>query len=201
MVNCVEPDHFQIINGAVLPQPWMQWRRVVSGEAASVERSFPPTGGGNKNELLQSIRLSWTNDSPIYQYVYGMVTRGGVRMTFQARTRAYLVSSHGYDVGSLTMYDVSKVGTGMTLGKEGLFANNQFGVSECRQNSRTVPLLPTYTGWFQLAPGLTVSAGFDLRFISDFWESETIDGGLTGTEASLVTGGSRVDLYAIPFIP
>jgi len=81
-------DHFDLAP-VVTVQDWLQQRLVADGEAASAVRTYSPTGGGNKNDLLQSMVVSWTNDTPITQTVMGMVTRGGSTVALQARSRGF----------------------------------------------------------------------------------------------------------------
>ncbi len=93
---CFDERHFIEIDGALRPAPWMQWRHVASVGAKGKSVSYGVTGGGNKDELLQSLKTGWVNDSPIDQQVYGLITRGGQRVTLQARSRGGLVLRSGY---------------------------------------------------------------------------------------------------------
>lgn len=201
MTAPVYANHFLSTGGVITPQPWMQYRCVASWTLPGQEQSFNVTGS-NRDDDIHTVTVSWTNDTPIDQWVWGEVTRGGCRVTLQARTRAYLKLLHaaaeGTDAGEPV--EVSRMGAGMTLGREGLFANNQFGVIEYRQNARTMPLLPQNPNRHRLAPGITYSALAELRFVSDFWETSAIDGGNSGTECSYVSGDTRIDLFAIPVL-
>lgn len=162
------------------------------------------SAGGNKNDLLHKLQYSWTNGSPIAQDVYGLITRGGARVSLQPRSRGGLVLRSGYakhasDPGTLT--DSSMFGVGADLGRGGtLSLGTTFGIAEQRMNSCTIPLAPERTGWLRLAPGETITAALELRFISEFWENTTIDGGDTGSESSYTTGATRLDLFAVPVI-
>lgn len=251
---CVDSDHFGVDDdGAIYPQPWMQWRNVGSVAAASKSGSYGVTtsssssgggGGGtaifgdlgglfgglfdslpdlfggatsilggassgdsaagNKNDLLHSLQLSWTNTSPIDQQVYGMITRGGGRVALQARSRGGLVCSSGYqqhvsDPGPLAVASMLAVGADMARGGT-LATGTTFCVIEARQNSLTFPLAPERCGWWQLPPGETLTAKVELRFVSEFWENTTIDGGDSGSESGYETGDTRLDLFAVPVI-
>lgn len=167
------------------------------GQAASA--------AGNKNDLLHSLQLAWTNNSPVAQDVYGLITRGGCRVTLQARSRGALVLSSGYklnapgDAGALV--PCSMVGCGADMARSGTLATGtSFGIIEERMNSVTIPLAPERTGWARLEPGETITARAELRFISEFWENSSIDGGTSGAESSYETGGTRLDLFAVPVI-
>ena len=243
---CVDPNHFYVTDeGAIAPQPWMQWRHVggvvattktgsygvtlssgssnifgsisalfgsladsVAGifGASSILKGLAPSvsAAGNKNDLLHALQLSWTNDSPIDQWVYGKITRGGARVTLQARSRGGLLLSSGYrehvsDAGALT--PCSMHGCGADMGRGGTLA---LGTTVCiieeRANSTTIPLAPERAGWHKLAPGATFTARVELRFISEFWENTSIDGGDSGLESSFETGDTRLDLFAVPVI-
>ncbi|QGH80042.1 hypothetical protein SEA_NHAGOS_31 [Gordonia phage NHagos] len=200
---CVDPEHFDATDGEISPQPWTQYRHIATTEALSKAGSYPVAGGGAKNDLLQTLQVSWTNSSPLDQLVYGLVTRGGAVLALQARSRGYLVMSHGIAVGAGTppVEEVSRFGVGLDVGSGGTFGTNtKYGVIEQRQNSRTLPLMPQQAGWLRLAPGDTVTARVELRFRSDFWETQAITDGEQGSESSYVTGDTRLDLYAVPVL-
>lgn len=201
-MTCVDPTHFALVDGVISPQPWMQFRHVASTAALSKSGTYGVAGGGNKNDLLHSIRAAWENDTPIPQWCYGLVTRGGARVTLQARSRAYLVQFHGYEVNSEPgVFPVSQFGTGADIGVSGLLSiGTGFCVVENRQTSVTMPLFPQIAGWTRLEPGDEFIGRVDLRFMSEFWENTAIDGGDQGTESSYVSGDTRLDLFAVPII-
>ncbi|QGH75288.1 hypothetical protein I5G61_gp40 [Mycobacterium phage Quesadilla] len=167
------------------------------GQAAS--------SAGNKNDLLHSLQLEWVNNSPVPQEVYGLITRGGCRVTLQARSRGALVLSSGYklnapgDAGALV--PCSMVGCGADQARSGTLAlGTSFCVIEERMNAVTIPLAPERAGWARLEPGQRITARVELRFVSEFWENTSIDGGTSGTESSYETGGTRLDLFAVPVL-
>lgn len=91
-------DHFSVDDDAIAPQPWMQLRNVGTVSTPAVAKSYDVDDGNAKNEVVQNITAAWTNNSPVTQLVYGMVTRGGSQVTLQVRTRAYLKTFHGVQV-------------------------------------------------------------------------------------------------------
>lgn len=197
------PPHFSIVDDAISPQPWMQLREVARAEVASVAKSYDTSDGVAKNDLLQTVVVDWTNNSPVAQLVYGMVTRGGAQVTLQTRSRGYLLASHGVLVGAGTvaMVETSRFGTGGDVGKGGLLATSSaFSVADVRSNSSTMPLLPASDGMWVVAPGATIHGRVELRFKSEFWENGNIDGGDTGTESKVVSGGTLLQLLAIPAV-
>lgn len=198
-------DHFAVAGEALGPQPWMQLRLVASDEAEAVSRSYDTVGGFNKSELLQELLVSWTNDTPITQSVYGLVTRGGSQVTLQARSRGYLSMGHAVDfitgdgAPSFDLVEVSKGGVGSDLGNSGLLAlGGAFGISELRQNSVTMPFMPHLTGWWTVAPGDTIHGIVQVYFVSEFWENTILDGGDSDTESRVVAGDLRLDIFAVP---
>ncbi|SHV92443.1 Uncharacterised protein [Mycobacteroides abscessus subsp. abscessus] len=201
-------EHFGIVGDAIAPQPWMQMRHLKGAEVPSVSKSYDTSGGGNKNDAVHAVVVSWTNNTPIPQSVYGMVTREGAQVTLQARSRGYLLTLHGRDITataavptSWDMAEVSKFGIGGDIGKGGILAlGTGFGVSEIRQNSASIPLMPHWTGWSIVAPGQTFHGRVEVRFRTDFWENTSIDGGDQNTESGFISGGTRLDLYATPVI-
>lgn len=201
---CVDPNHFAVDpdTGGIYPQPWMQWRQVATTLQLSKSGSYVTSGGGNKNDPLHSLAASWTNDSPINQMVYGMVTRGGVTMVLTARSRAYLLMAHGFAVNaSPVLVPVSQVGLGYDIGLGGVLAAGPgYCVGEIRQPAISMPLSPQITGWTNLGAGATYNAAVTINYVSDNWESGTISGGSSGTESSYITGDTRLDLFAIPVI-
>lgn len=203
-------EHFTFTDG-VAPQNWLQQRLVDSGEALSVVRNYPPTGGGNKNDLLQSVVVSWTNDTPIVQHVMGMVTRGGSTVSLQARSRGFLSAAHAYEItdtplplpapSAYSMLEVSRSGIGMDVGLGGLLAlGTGFAIAEKRQPSTTIPFMPHAPGMIRVEPGQTLHARVDVRFISEFWENTAIDGGAASTSSYIISGDTRIDLWAFPAI-
>ncbi|UJE15686.1 hypothetical protein SEA_LIGMA_31 [Gordonia phage Ligma] len=201
-MTCVEPNHFDATDGVVSPQPWTQWRQVRSEVALSVSGSYPPNGGGAKNDLLQVAQFTWTNNSPIAQRVYGLVTRGGAYVALQARSRAYLVMRHGLAAGAGTppTTEVSRFGGGVDVGLAGTLGNQvPYAVFEQRQSSRTLPLMPQQAGWTEVAPAASITARVELRFVSDFWESQAMVGD-EGSESGYITGDTRLDLFAVPVL-
>ena len=177
---------------------------IFGGSSLVSKTGATASAAGNKNDLLHSLKLGWTNNSPIDQWVYGLISRGGARVTLQARSRAGLVVRSGYakslgDAGPLT--DSSMLAVGADIGRGGTMAlGTSFCVMEERMNSCTFPLAPERTGWLRLAPGESIAAAVELRFISDFWENGTVDGGDAGSESSYETGDTRLDLFALPVI-
>lgn len=155
----------------------------------------------NKNDLLQTLTVRWTNITPIDQWVYGLITRGGCRVTLQARSRGYIVVSSGYNEGLTpgNLEIASVMGCGMDIGLGGVLAiGTSFGIIEERMNAVTIPLAPERCGWYRLAPGKTFTGSVQVRFVTEFWEDGQIDGGSGETESSFDTGDLRLDLFACP---
>ncbi|WP_166905903.1 hypothetical protein [Mycobacterium sp. DL440] len=199
-------DHFLILDEAIEPQPWTQYRILATKTAPSVSRTYDTSGGSNKDELVHTVDVQWTNNTPVPQQVYGMVTRGGSQVTLQARSRGYLQMLHGADKlstptppSSFDMIEVSRFGCGMDTGKGGILAvGTGFAVHEVRQNSITAPFMPHSVGWETIAPGETFFGRVQIRFKSDYWEATIIDGGDQNTESLFISGDTRVDLYGVP---
>lgn len=203
-MSTAHPDHFTVVDDtAIGPQPWMQLRPVATSTAPSVSKSYDPSGGGNKDEPVHAVQTSWTNTTPINQWVYGMVTRDGASVTLQARSRGYLVMRHGYEINAdglnIAMTEVSRHGTGIDIGKAGvLAAGTGFGVARFHMHSGTAPFMPHRTGMWLLEPGDTFHARVDLRFKTEYWETTVIDGGDEGSESGFISGDTQIDLYALP---
>jgi hypothetical protein len=202
------PEHFSQVDGVIAPQPWMQMRAVARSSTPSISRSFGVSGGGSKNELLQSITTSWTNNTPLAQWVYGIVHQGGSAVSLQSRSRAYLSVSHAMKVEltpkaivAADLVEVSRFGGGADIGTGGLLGiGTAYGIHEVRVHSTSVPLMPQLTGWKLVQPSQTVSAQVDCRFISDFWENNSVDGGNANSASTALAGELAVDLFAIPQI-
>lgn len=198
-----DDKHFSIVGDAIGPQPWMQYRNVATVTAESVSKSYGVTGGGNKNDPIHDIDIEWTNTTPITQWVYGMVTRGGASVALQARSRGFLLQKHAVDVttskpSSFDMVEASRFGIGGDYGKGGILAiGTGFAMSEIRQNSNSIPLAPEKVGWWSVDPGETFYGRVELSFVTLFWENTLIDGGDAGTESTIISGDTRVDLYAV----
>lgn len=202
MTAPVDPDHFSSVLGVIQPQPWMQYRWVATGKAVAVNKSFNVIGSA-RDDLVHTANAIWKNNTPINQYVYGLVTRGGCRVALQARTKAYLKLSHAAAVNDSSpgdLVEVSKMGCGMELGRDGALATDAFGIIEVRQSTVTMPLMPKRINWTKVEPQETFRAKIELRWVSEFWENTSIDGGNSGSESSYSSGDTRIDLFAIPII-
>lgn len=199
---CVNPDHFDATDGVISPQPWMQWRHITTDERVSATGTYPVSGGGVKNNLLQSLTSTWTNNSPVAQDVYGLLTRGGSTMILTARSRANLVTKTSLVAGAVAgaAVELSRFGCGLDRGLAGLVGNEAaFGVIELQQGERTMLVTPSLTvPSLAVAPGQSITAAVEIWFTSDNWESATINGGEEGAESRYVTGETRLDLFAYP---
>jgi hypothetical protein len=199
------PEHFSQVNGVIAPQPWMQLRRVATTSTASVAKSYDPQGGATKNEVYQTITVDWTNNTPLTQYVYGLVHQGGCAVSLQARSRGYIQVNHGFEVGPApkapALTEVSRFGGGVDMGMGGLLAfGTDYGIHSVRSHSTSVPLMPQLTGWKAVQPGQRATATVEVRFVSEFWENTTITGGKANTDCTVLAGELGLDLFAVPQI-
>jgi hypothetical protein len=202
------PDHFSTVDGALAPQPWMQLRRVADTATPAVSRTYGASGGQAKNEILQTVTATWTNHTPLTQYVYGFVHQGGCAVSLHSRSRGYIRVSHGYTSGltpkatpTMTLTEVSRFGGGADVGMGGLLAiGSAYGIHEVRSHSTSVPLMPHLTGWKALKPSETITATAEVRFVSEFWENTSIDGGTANTNSTVIAGDLGLDLWAVPQI-
>lgn len=201
-------DHFDVIDGVLTPKPYMQHRPVARVTAPSVSKPYSPSGGGNKNDLVHTALVSWTNSSPEAQWVNGRVTRGGHPVGLQARSRGFLADYHGFLIsptkpadGAYDMLEVSRSGIGMDAGRGGLLANGTgFGVARKREAATTAPFMPHAPGRIRVAAGETVWCRVDVRFRTEFWETTSIDGGSSSTESGFTSGDTTIELWAAPAI-
>mgnify|MGYP002715276934 CR=1 FL=1 len=197
------PDHFSVIDGAVSPQPWMQLRVVKTAEANAVTKTYDPSDGIARNEVLQSVSIDWTNNSPVTQLVYGKIQRGGCRVTLQPRSRAYQMMRNGVTIGAgtVSMIEVDRFGGGADVGKGGLLAiGANYATHEVRINSSVTTFMAQYAGQYIVPPGQTIHFKADVTFKSEFWENTNIDGSDSGTESSTHAGDLRLDMFAMPKI-
>lgn len=213
---CVDPMHFQVdSDGSIAPQPWMQYRQVATNSAPGRSGSYAPTitTQANKNDLLQDVTTAWTNDSPLPQWVYGMITTGGSRVTLQARSRGALTMVSGYQEGTPTpgangvpgvvspMVACAVHGCGADMSLGGVLASGvAYGVMEVRLNAASFALAPERAGWHKLAPGATFTGQVQRYFTSDYWETTSVEGGSLDLESDYLAGPLRLDLFAIPVL-
>ena len=203
-MTTTEPNHFQVTEETVVaPQPWMQMQHVAGVHVEAKAKSFDPTSGFNKAETLQVLETSITNTAPVRQWVYGLVTRGGSRVTLTCRSRGYISTRHAMVITSETpaynMIEVSRFGCGSDVGAGGILKiGGEYAINELRQNTVTMPFMPHQTKWFMLEPGETLHAKIDTRFISERWENSLINGGDGDTESTVVAGDLRLDLFSVP---
>lgn len=203
-VACADPDHFYMVGGDLTLQPWMQHRQVATASyeaslynySTKPGRAFATEDDLNKNETVSRVVCQWVNLSPINHWVYGVITRGGIRVTLTARTRGYLQLNSGMAVGHAlpALTESSRVGIG------GDQSAGVYCVAEIRQNSRSMPLAPEITGWTLVQPGQEVTAEAEVKFISEFWENTAINGGTVETMSGFSGGELKLDLFAVPVI-
>jgi hypothetical protein len=200
-------DHFAVLDGVISPQPWAQYRLVVDEQVPASTRTYGTGGTTNKHEALQAVQTHWTNNSPIDQYVYGMVSHGGSQVTLQGDTRGYIIESHGYWKGDAPpagngMVEVSRFGTGITRSDPTvgsvIDATNKatFAIGDVRNNSNTVPFLPATTGWTVVKPGEKFNARVETLFHTEVWD----DMYGNGPQNVVRAGELSISLYAIPVI-
>lgn len=198
---CIDEDHFQIIDGDLTPQPYMQWRHVVTTSAASI-LAYYDVNGGNQAQDLFELQAAWTNPDPLSMSVYGLLTRGGSTVTTTARTRLYIETYYGEASGTAPADPTAstlhgRMGNGLDLGTLSAGANSNYGVMQTRQAERSSLIGTTAT----LTTGQTYKLRVRLRTDANFWETLVIDGGESESELSILTGATRLDLFAIPVIP
>jgi hypothetical protein len=199
------PDHFSQVDGVIAPQPWMQLRRVATTATPSVAKTYDPQGGKAKNEVYQTVSAEWVNNTPLTQWVYGLVHHGGSAVSLQARSRGYLQTNHGFAVGPApkapSLVEVSRFGGGVDMGMGGLLATGtDYAIHSVRSHSTSVPLMPQLTGWKAVQPGEKATATVEVRFISEFWENTQITGGKANTDCTVLAGELGLDLFAVPQI-
>jgi len=158
--------------------------------------------------VYQTLTVAWSNNSPISQYVYGLVHQGGSAVALQARSRGYLRTSHSLSVmtnpkaAAPSPYtEVSRFGGGSDIGVGGLLGiGTDFAIHEVRSHSSTVYLMPHITGWTEVQPGQTITASVEVRFVSEKWESTTITNGKDNTDCTVLAGELGIDLWAVPLV-
>ena len=179
----------------------MQWRHVATNQAASVSASYDVNGGNQAADLFE-LQVAWTNPDPLSMSVYGLLTRGGSTVTTTARTRLYIETYYG-EASGLAPADPTastlhgRMGNGLDVGTVSGGANSNYGVLQTRQAERTSLIGTTAT----VATGQSYKLRVRLRVDAGFWETLTIDGGESEAELSILTGITRLDLFAIPVIP
>lgn len=194
---------FDVLDGIAAPHPWTQERKVASAVAPAVSAAYDPSNGAAKDERLQAVQTSWTNTTPVTQSVHGWVTKGGSQTHLQCRSRGYLTTAHGYEVGGsgvdIPVTEISRAGGGTDVGLGGLLnLGGAFGVHRRYLPSATVPFMPHLTGAIPVAPGQTIHARAEVGFRSDYWENTQIDGGDADTESRIIAGELRLELWATP---
>lgn len=196
---CINTQQFQMVGGTHLqPQDYMQWRHVATSLLDSNTYSYTAAGADPEADLVQH-QVQWTNTSPISQLVYCMITRGATRVVTQARSLAHLDTYFAVTQGAAPA-DPNPI-PGTLIGAFGNGSNIDvatgalFLITETRTAEHTYPIGSTVT----LPAGHTYKLRIRLRWATDFWET-SVEGGLSETESSLVTGATRLDLFSIPVI-
>lgn len=198
-------DHFILAGDTLTPGPWMQQRRVATTNIEAVSRKYGVTGGQPKNDKLQTATVTWTNNSPMPQQVFGTVCHGSQHVNLQARSRGYIAASHGLSIGQgqtkPTIVEVSRIGGGGDIGQGGILGvGTGYGVHRLHHPPTTIPLCPQLTGLAIVQPGQTITATVETKFISEYWESVPIDRGDSDTTSNIYSGQIDLHLYATPLI-
>lgn len=200
----IDTNHFRYgPDGEIYPQPWMQLRPVAAKTIAAKSGNYAVSGGSNKNDLVQTLQVAWTNDTPLDALIAAETTRGGTKVTLQATSQGGLVYQHGRSVvpGPITLTDASMLAVGLNVGRGGtLGTNTALGITEVRQPSVTMKHCPELTGLVRLAPGATFTARVDCRFVTSIWEAGDPSGGSAGSESTYTAGDLTIELYALPYL-
>lgn len=190
---CIDEDHFQVIDGELTPQPYMQWRHVATNFAATVQNSYDINAGNQAADLFQ-LQVAWTNPDPLSMHVYGLLTRGGTTVTSNPRNRPYVETYFGAASGVAPADPTASTLFGrMGNGAEGTPGAAAYLNLQTRQAERTSVIGSTVL----LAPGEQYKLRVRLRFDAAFWETTTIPNEAE-TEMSIITGATQLDLYAYP---
>lgn len=198
---CINSSHFAVDgDGALSPQPYTQWRHVATNSANSIQQAYN-TNGGNQAADLVNFQASWTNPGPLPMKCYAMVTRGGATVKTGARTRAYIETYYGL-VGGTAPADptpstlLGRFGSGVDGGTQSGYA--RWATTEVRQAEHTL-MLGAFT---TINTGQTIKARVRLRWDAAFWETlPYLIAGASEAELSVMTGATRIDIYAIPVLP
>lgn len=202
---CIDPNHFAVNgDGALSPQPYTQWRHVATNSAGSIQKSYL-TNAGNQAEDLVNFQVSWTNPGPLSMSVYALVTRGGSTVKTGARTRAYIEMYYGQangvapaDPTASTL--LGRTGSGIDGGHQVVSGTDyaRWATTEVRQAEHSLLVGPFTT----LVTGRTLKTRVRLRWDAAFWETLPYNiAGSSEAELSVMTGATRLDLYAIPLLP
>lgn len=197
---CINEDQFEMVDGTHLqPLPWMQWRHVATAEQASQSLSLDPDAGSGQASDLFTLLVAYTNVDPISMNVYGLVTRGGSVLSCSARNILYLEQYYGAVVGvapadPATSTLISRFGTGSDTGLTSSQPN--LSVAETRAGERAALVGTTVV----VAPGETYKVRVRLRMDGSIWETVSTHPSMTESEITVITGATRLDLFAFPVL-
>lgn len=202
--DCVSSDDFAVDgDGAVYPRSQGQWRHVATNQAASLQTSYVLNGGSQAADLLQ-LQVAWTNTDANTMKVYGLLTRGGSIVTTEPRNRLYIETYLGAASGvspadptASTLF--GRFGQGSDLGTYVDDSTHVHAMNiQTRLPERTVLFGDTVT----LTTGQSYKLRVRLRADGAVWEPNTITflPGTSESELSIVTGATRLDLFAYPVL-
>lgn len=195
---CINEDEFEMVDGTHLqPLPWMQWRHVATASQASQSLSLDPDAGSGQASDLFTLGVAYTNVDPIPMNVNALVTRGGSVLSCSARNILYLEQYYGAVVGvapadptASTL--ISRFGTGSHIGLTSGQVN--FAVAETRAGERAALVGATEV----VDPGETYKVRLRLRMDGSLWETTGSYPNMNETEITVITGSTRLDLFATP---
>jgi hypothetical protein len=197
---CVDPGHFQVVDGDLTPQPYMQWRHVATNSMAALQNTYSINGGNQAADLAQ-LQVQWTNPNPISMNVYALLTRGGCIVTNSPRNQVYIETYLGTAQGAAPADPtastlIGRMGNGADLGSFNSGANVPYANVQTRQGERTIVVGSTIV----LPSTQTYKVRVRLRFDGQNWETTAVPTSTAETELSINTGATRLDLYAYPVL-
>lgn len=195
---CIDSDHFEVVDGALQPKAYMQWRHVATNSAAAVQNTYDINGGNQAADLFE-LQVSWTNTSPLPMNVYGLLTRGGSIITSAPRNRTYIETYYGAAQGAAPADPTAstlfgRFGVGADVGTNGGVTAVVYANQQTRQGERTSVLGSTVV----LPATHIYKLRIRLRFDGAFFETLPQVTNEAETELSINTGATRLDLYAYP---
>ncbi|MCM6774969.1 hypothetical protein NDR87_26350 [Nocardia sp. CDC159] len=193
---CIDPNAFDVTDGAISPHTWLQWRHVQTGSATgTIVDPLTDTA----EVLSHTLQIAWTNTSPISQHAYGLCTRGASQVITTANKRFAVEQRRGWAFGTapadppVTM-QTSRHGGGLDLG---LYQSSAiFGIWEHRQGTTTTPIGPDVV----LAPGQTLKVRVAVYVVRDSWSPNPSASFVNEAENRIETGDTRLDIFAYPVI-
>ncbi|WP_280248799.1 DUF7172 family protein [Nocardia abscessus] len=201
---CVDDDYFETPAGVLSPKRQWQWAHRATASAGGA--TFTPANNAAGTTLF-TVQAAWTNDTPVTQQVYAVMTAGPVRYVLDSLKHMTIQYQWGTSFGAApadpTLTEESRVRGYPDLGTGNATPSGPvvgiYVLLEDRQPTNSVPIGDVVT----LPPGQQMKARVQVRWFTSAWGIDWYVPAWGDPAPYRVgkVGPVRLDLFSVPVIP